>query len=71
MMAKERFINGKWRMPDEKCKPNLGCATTKELLDELKARIKMDGTRIKELEDRIKLLMGREDIETPERTIGD
>jgi len=42
-MAKQKFINGKWRMPDEECKPNLGCATTKELLDEIRARIEVDG----------------------------
>lgn len=43
MMTKQRFINGKQRMPDEKCKPNLGCATTRELLNEIKTRIEMDG----------------------------
>ena len=27
----------------EECKPNLGCATTRELLDEIEARIEIDG----------------------------
>lgn len=29
--------------PDETPQPNLGCATTKELLDEIRARIEKDG----------------------------
>jgi len=28
---------------EEVCKPNLGCATTRELLDEIEARIEIDG----------------------------
>ena len=27
----------------EVCKPNLGCATTRELLEEIKVRIEIDG----------------------------
>lgn len=28
----------------EECKPNLGCATTAQLIDELRARCEVDGT---------------------------
>ena len=28
---------------EEVCKPNLGCATTRELLDEIEVRIEIDG----------------------------
>jgi len=28
---------------EQPCKPNLGCATTKELLEEIRARIEVDG----------------------------